>query len=124
MQFAIQAYMKHLGVKVKESRGFEPKPKLINLLPKIKVRPPTPPTPLNIYYSFLKQLIVFIFPSIYCFHLEQKTIKPEKDGGVEVLKKSRFQIMRSHNKRPSRTDVSSSKPFQNEYSMYGTVCVY
>ncbi|XP_053473641.1 rho guanine nucleotide exchange factor 12 isoform X3 [Ictalurus furcatus] len=72
MQFVIQAYMKHLGVKVKESRGFEPKPKLINLLPKIK-----------------------------------KTIKPEKDGGMEVLKKSRFQIMRSHNKRPSRTDVSS-----------------
>ncbi|XP_053086248.1 rho guanine nucleotide exchange factor 12 isoform X2 [Pangasianodon hypophthalmus] len=73
MQFVIQAYMKHLGVKVKESRGFEPKPKLINLLPKIK-----------------------------------KTIKPEKDGGVEEkLKKSRFQIMRSHNKRPSRTDISS-----------------
>lgn len=41
MQFVIQAYMKHLGVKVKESRGFEPKPKLINLLPKIKVRPRT-----------------------------------------------------------------------------------
>ncbi|XP_060719215.1 rho guanine nucleotide exchange factor 12 isoform X2 [Tachysurus vachellii] len=73
MQFVIQAYMKHLGVKVKESRGFEPKPKLINLLPKIK-----------------------------------KTIKAEKDGGVEEkLKKSRFQLMRSHNKRPSRTDVSS-----------------
>ncbi|XP_058239842.1 rho guanine nucleotide exchange factor 12 isoform X1 [Hemibagrus wyckioides] len=72
MQFVIQAYMKHLGVKVKESRGFEPKPKLINLLPKIK-----------------------------------KTIKPEKDGGVEEkLKKSRFQLMR-HNKRPSRTDISS-----------------
>ncbi|KAI5608365.1 rho guanine nucleotide exchange factor 12 isoform X2 [Silurus asotus] len=73
MQFVIQAYMKHLGVKVKESRGFEPKPKLINLLPKIK-----------------------------------KTIKPEKDGSVEEkLKKSRFQIIRGHNKRPSRTDVSS-----------------
>lgn len=42
MQIVIQAYMKHLGVKVKESRGFEPKPKLINLLPKIKVRPPPP----------------------------------------------------------------------------------
>ncbi|KAF5899837.1 rho guanine nucleotide exchange factor 12-like isoform X1, partial [Clarias magur] len=75
MQFVIQAYMKHLGVlhlKVKETRGFDNKPKLINLLPKIK-----------------------------------KTIKPEKDGGVEEkLKKSRFQLMR-HNKRPSRTDIPS-----------------
>lgn len=72
--------MKHLGVKVKESRGFEPKPKLINLLPRINVR--------------------------------QKTIKPEKDGGVEEkLKKSRFQIIRSHNKRPSRTDAPSGKPY-------------
>lgn len=32
--------MKHLGVKVKESRGFENKAKFVNLLPKIKVKNP------------------------------------------------------------------------------------
>ncbi|KAM9441062.1 rho guanine nucleotide exchange factor 12 isoform 2-T2 [Clarias gariepinus] len=73
MQFVIQAYMKHLGVKVKESRGFENKAKFVNLLPKIK-----------------------------------KTIKPEKDGSVEEKqKKTLFLMMRSHSKRPSRTDFSS-----------------
>lgn len=38
MQFVILTYMKHLGVKVKEPRGLDPKPKRINFnLPKIKV---------------------------------------------------------------------------------------
>uniref|UniRef100_A0A8C2IHT8 Rho guanine nucleotide exchange factor (GEF) 12b n=1 Tax=Cyprinus carpio TaxID=7962 RepID=A0A8C2IHT8_CYPCA len=36
MQFVILSYMKQLGVKVKESRGLEHKPKLMNLFPKIK----------------------------------------------------------------------------------------
>ncbi|KAL0192553.1 hypothetical protein M9458_010849, partial [Cirrhinus mrigala] len=36
MQFVIVSYMKQLGVKVKESRGLEHKPKLMNLFPKIK----------------------------------------------------------------------------------------
>ncbi|XP_031427370.1 rho guanine nucleotide exchange factor 12 isoform X3 [Clupea harengus] len=39
MQFVILTYMKHLGVKVKEPRGLDPKPKRINFnLPKIKVK--------------------------------------------------------------------------------------
>uniref|UniRef100_A0A672QXW3 Rho guanine nucleotide exchange factor 12-like n=1 Tax=Sinocyclocheilus grahami TaxID=75366 RepID=A0A672QXW3_SINGR len=38
MQFVILSYMKQLGVKVKESRGLEHKPKLMNLFPKIKVQ--------------------------------------------------------------------------------------
>ncbi|XP_048086323.1 rho guanine nucleotide exchange factor 12 isoform X1 [Alosa alosa] len=39
MQYVILTYMKHLGVKVKEPRGLEPKPKRINFnLPKIKVK--------------------------------------------------------------------------------------
>lgn len=38
MQYVILTYMKHLGVKVKEPRVLEPKPKRINFnLPKIKV---------------------------------------------------------------------------------------
>ncbi|XP_076867187.1 rho guanine nucleotide exchange factor 12 isoform X2 [Brachyhypopomus gauderio] len=36
MQYVILSYMKHLGVKVKDSRGFEPKPKRMNILPKFK----------------------------------------------------------------------------------------
>uniref|UniRef100_A0AAR2JP68 Rho guanine nucleotide exchange factor 12 n=1 Tax=Pygocentrus nattereri TaxID=42514 RepID=A0AAR2JP68_PYGNA len=36
MQYVILSYMKHLGVKVKESRGLEHKPKRMNLFPKIK----------------------------------------------------------------------------------------
>uniref|UniRef100_A0A673IR02 Rho guanine nucleotide exchange factor 12-like n=1 Tax=Sinocyclocheilus rhinocerous TaxID=307959 RepID=A0A673IR02_9TELE len=36
MQFVILSYMKQLGVKGKESRGLEHKPKLMNLFPKIK----------------------------------------------------------------------------------------
>ncbi|XP_048045505.1 rho guanine nucleotide exchange factor 12 isoform X2 [Megalobrama amblycephala] len=36
MQFVILSYMKQLGVKVKESRGLEHKPKLMNIFPKIK----------------------------------------------------------------------------------------
>ncbi|XP_051953617.1 rho guanine nucleotide exchange factor 12 isoform X3 [Xyrauchen texanus] len=36
MQFVILSYMKQLGVKVKESRGLDHKPKLMNLFPKIK----------------------------------------------------------------------------------------
>ncbi|XP_030648267.1 rho guanine nucleotide exchange factor 12 [Chanos chanos] len=36
MQYVIVSYMKHLGVKVKESRGLEPKPKRMMFLPKIK----------------------------------------------------------------------------------------
>lgn len=123
MQFVIQAYMKHLGVKVKESRGSEPKPKLISLLPKIKVTPP-------------KHFLFFpanTFPPkevMYCFYLicccpEQKTIRQEKDGSVEEkLKKPRFQIIRSHNKRPSRTDAQSGKPTLRIYTqiMYCMVC--
>uniref|UniRef100_A0A673IJV1 Rho guanine nucleotide exchange factor 12-like n=1 Tax=Sinocyclocheilus rhinocerous TaxID=307959 RepID=A0A673IJV1_9TELE len=38
MQFVILSYMKQLGVKGKESRGLEHKPKLMNLFPKIKVQ--------------------------------------------------------------------------------------
>ncbi|KAL2095087.1 hypothetical protein ACEWY4_009806 [Coilia grayii] len=39
MQYVILTYMKHLGVKVKEPRSLEPKPKRINFnLPKIKVK--------------------------------------------------------------------------------------
>ncbi|XP_035382844.1 rho guanine nucleotide exchange factor 12 isoform X2 [Electrophorus electricus] len=41
MQYVILSYMKHLGVKVKESRGLEPKPKRINFLPKIKPKQKT-----------------------------------------------------------------------------------
>ncbi|XP_072530469.1 rho guanine nucleotide exchange factor 12 isoform X2 [Salminus brasiliensis] len=36
MQYVILSYMKHLGVKVKESRGLESKLKRMNLFPKIK----------------------------------------------------------------------------------------
>lgn len=37
MQCVILAYMKHLGVKVKEPRGLESKRVRLNFLPKIKV---------------------------------------------------------------------------------------
>ncbi|XP_062392109.1 rho guanine nucleotide exchange factor 12 isoform X3 [Sardina pilchardus] len=46
MQYVILTYMKHLGVKVKEPRGLEPKPKRINFnLPKIKVKGIKPEKP-------------------------------------------------------------------------------
>ncbi|XP_049331577.1 rho guanine nucleotide exchange factor 12 isoform X1 [Astyanax mexicanus] len=72
IQCVIQLYMKHLGVKVKDSRGLESKPKRMNLFPKIK-----------------------------------KTIKPEKEGGVEEkVKKTRFPSILVPPRRPSKIDAT------------------
>ncbi|KAI4900712.1 hypothetical protein NFI96_029145 [Prochilodus magdalenae] len=74
MHDVIASYMKHLGVKVKESRGLEHKPKRMNLFPKIK-------------------------------RFEQKTVKTDKDGGVEEkVKKTRFPSLLGPQRRNSRID--------------------
>lgn len=73
IQCVIISYMKYLGVKVKDSRGLESKPKRMNLFPKIK-----------------------------------KTIKQDKEGGVEEkVKKTRFpSIPAFPPRRPSRIDAT------------------
>ncbi|XP_045559426.1 rho guanine nucleotide exchange factor 12 isoform X4 [Salmo salar] len=72
MQCVILAYMKHLGVKVKEPRGLESKRVRLNFLPKIK-----------------------------------KSVKTEKEGGEEKVKRTRFPSILGPPRRPSRVDPTS-----------------
>ncbi|XP_020358306.1 rho guanine nucleotide exchange factor 12 isoform X1 [Oncorhynchus kisutch] len=72
MQYVILAYMKRLGVKVKEPRGLEFKRVRLNFLPKIK-----------------------------------KSVKTEKEGGEEKVKRTRFPSILGPPRRPSRVDPTS-----------------
>uniref|UniRef100_A0A8C7CRT9 Rho guanine nucleotide exchange factor 12 n=1 Tax=Oncorhynchus kisutch TaxID=8019 RepID=A0A8C7CRT9_ONCKI len=74
MQYVILAYMKRLGVKVKEPRGLEFKRVRLNFLPKIK-----------------------------------KSVKTEKEGGEEKVKRTRFPSILGPPRRPSRVDPTSSE---------------
>ncbi|KAK1787561.1 hypothetical protein P4O66_016052 [Electrophorus voltai] len=113
MQYVILSYMKHLGVKVKESRGLEPKPKRINFLPKIKVEAQHAAHRSCLHFPMLLMARSRPLTPMFCsvhHQPKQKTIRAEKDssvgsGGVEEkVKKPRFHSILS---RPSRIDTAA-----------------